>query len=73
MRVKAKFAQMAIKAGGKVILTFELDEACAGALPDLACIAGTQVLLDITDPQQRMDLEAIEVEPEEEGLTVYAG
>lgn len=72
MEIKAKFTQMAIKAGGKVVLTFEMDEACAGALPDLATVAGNQVLLGITDPQTRIDLET-EVDYEEvaDGLAIY--
>ena len=67
MRVKAKFSKILIT--NKAVMTFELDEACAGSLPELATMAGMQVLLDVDQPQQRIHVDA-EVE-DAEGLVLY--
>ena len=56
MEVQAKFTQLTAKQG-KTVIQFELDEACSWALPDLATLAGAQVMLDIEDPQGRLPIE----------------
>ena len=60
--IKAKFSQLTAKQG-KTTITFELDEACVWALPDLVGLAGAQVLVTIEDPQQRIDFGKQEEEP----------
>ena len=60
--IKAKFTQLTAKQG-KTTMQFELDEACAYALPDLVGLAGAQVMLVIEDPQQRIDFDAQDSEP----------
>ena len=65
MNIKAKFSQLTAKQG-KTVIQMELDEACNWALPELATMAGRQVLVGIEDPQQQMDVDgaAVATEPE---------
>lgn len=71
MQIKAKFAQMAIKSGGKVVMTFEMESYDTEALSDLATIAGSQVLLDVLDQQAKIELEWQEVLDDDGTLAVY--
>ena len=69
MEIKAKFAALNIKQG-KSVVQFELDEAQAYLLPDLSRMAGSQVIISVTDPQQVINY-PVEAEDEQPGLVLY--